>query len=148
MRKKTSEATAPFFPLCGRGPIFFYSRKERYDTTTASKASNPNLSCQYSFLLLFLSLTLDHLFSSTFIISILLLLCLSTDTPTRVDPIQIIYNFFLLFLRSIGQVVFEWCLLSLLPEFLVRGLDGHRERERESRSLGLSCPLTGMKRGR
>lgn len=61
MRKRHPRQQNPFFPLCGRGPIFVYSRKERYDTTTASKASNPNLSCQYSFLLHFLSLTLDPL---------------------------------------------------------------------------------------
>lgn len=50
MRKRHPRQQTLFIPLCGRGSIFVYSRKERYDTTTASKASNPNLSCQYSFL--------------------------------------------------------------------------------------------------
>lgn len=39
--EETSKATV-LFPLLREGPIFVYSRKERYDTTTAaSKASNP-----------------------------------------------------------------------------------------------------------
>lgn len=77
--EETSEATDALFPpSAGRGSIFVYSRKERYDTTTASKASNPNLSCQYSFSSIILSLTLDRLFSSSYTTSILLLL-LSID---------------------------------------------------------------------
>lgn len=50
MRKRHPRQQTPFPPpLREGGSIFVYSRKERYDTTTASKASNPNLSCQYSF---------------------------------------------------------------------------------------------------
>lgn len=40
MRKRHPRQQNPFSPSWGRVPIFVYSHKERYDTTTASKASN------------------------------------------------------------------------------------------------------------
>lgn len=105
--EETSEATDPFFPpLREGGSIFVYSRKERYDTTTASKASNPNLSCQYSFFspclpdsrpLILLFYHFQFFFYSVYRLT----------RPPESNRSRSFKLFFLLFLRSTGQVVFE-----------------------------------------
>lgn len=67
--------------------------------------------------------------------------CLSTDTPTRVDPIQIIYtSFFFCSCVQLARLCFEWCFAAFLPEFLVTGLDGQRGREKRKKLGAVFVP--------